>query len=118
MSQRLVLTRTGEGDTTVRRRRLALSLIGLALLFMAGAVAAQWQRRGGYREYDFDATDGRVVDRQGVPEWQNDPEFKKDVFTFVRIRYRLRVLGRAARRRLEHGLARQRSESSRSACSN
>lgn len=88
MSKRLVVTPRAEGDTTVRRRRLALSLIGFALLFMAGVVAAQWQRRGGYRGYDFDATDGRVFDRQGVPEWQNDPEFKRDVFTFVRIRYR------------------------------
>jgi len=25
--------------------------------------------------------------RNGVPEWENDPEFKEDVFTFVRIRY-------------------------------
>jgi hypothetical protein len=27
------------------------------------------------------------VDRNGVPEWEIDPKFKKDVFTFVRIRY-------------------------------
>jgi hypothetical protein len=54
---------------------------------MAGVVMAQWRGRGGYRSYDFDPTDGRVYDRQGVPEWQNDPEFKKDMFTFVRIRY-------------------------------
>ena len=25
--------------------------------------------------------------RNGVPEWQNDPEFQHDVFTFVRIKY-------------------------------
>ncbi len=28
-----------------------------------------------------------MVDRNGVPEWQNDEQFKSDVFTFVRIRY-------------------------------
>jgi hypothetical protein len=27
------------------------------------------------------------VDRNGVPEWKNNPEFQHDVFTFVRIRY-------------------------------
>ncbi|MFH1918988.1 MAG: DUF4159 domain-containing protein [Planctomycetota bacterium] len=38
------------------------------------------QRRG-------DPYGGRVPDRIGVPEWQNDPEFENDVFTFVRILY-------------------------------
>jgi hypothetical protein len=28
------------------------------------------------------------VDRRGVPDWEVDPHFKSDVFTFVRIRYR------------------------------
>jgi hypothetical protein len=27
------------------------------------------------------------MDRRGVPDWEVDPEFKHDVFTFVRIRY-------------------------------
>ena len=87
MKQRVCLTPSHEGDAAVKRRRLALSLVGLTVLLTAGVVTAQWQRRGGYRGYGFDPTDGRVYDRQGVPEWQNDPEFKKDVFTFVRIRY-------------------------------
>ena len=26
-------------------------------------------------------------DRGGVPEWEVDPEFRHDVFTFVRVRY-------------------------------
>lgn len=34
---------------------------------------------GGYR--------GLQTDRQGVPEWTNDPEFSKDVFTFIRVQY-------------------------------
>jgi hypothetical protein len=29
----------------------------------------------------------QLSDRRGVPNWQLDPEFQKDVFTFVRIRY-------------------------------
>jgi hypothetical protein len=36
---------------------------------------AQWGRR---RDYD---------ERAGVPKWENDPAFKNDVFTFVRIQY-------------------------------
>ncbi|MCA9223414.1 MAG: DUF4159 domain-containing protein [Planctomycetales bacterium] len=28
-----------------------------------------------------------MVDRNGVPEWENDADFKDDVFTFVRVRY-------------------------------
>ena len=67
-------------------KRAASLVLGLAILITAGVVTAQW-RRGRYRSFDFDAADGRVYDRRGVPEWQNDPEFKHDVFTFVRVRY-------------------------------
>lgn len=38
----------------------------------------RWSRRGQSRDED---------DRRGVPNWTNDPEFKDDVFTFVRLRY-------------------------------
>jgi hypothetical protein len=38
------------------------------------------QRRGWNREYDEN-------DRNGVPMWDVDANFKEDVFTFVRIRY-------------------------------
>ncbi len=48
---------------------------------MAAAVGVSVaQRRGDWYR-------GRVPDRGDVPQWQNDPEFDKDVFTFVRIRY-------------------------------
>lgn len=31
--------------------------------------------------------DGTIVDRQGVPEWSLEDEFKGDVFTFARVQY-------------------------------
>lgn len=40
--------------------------------------------RGG--EYDSDSL-GPPRDRRGVPTWEIDPEFKHDVFTFVRVAY-------------------------------
>ena len=60
------------------KRRLA---IGATLAVVAAAVAVGVAQRRGYRY------DGRVPDRGDVPEWQNDPEFDQDVFTFVRICY-------------------------------
>jgi hypothetical protein len=36
----------------------------------------------------FRSSRGRsTVDRSGIPDWEIDPQFKKDVFTFVRIQY-------------------------------
>jgi hypothetical protein len=69
------------------------ALIGLiAALLFTGIVLAQFdpyrQRgrggrfRGGYRGDRFD-----LSDRRGVPDWEVDPEFTSDVFTFVRVRY-------------------------------
>ena len=67
-----------------RLRRLAACYFGvLCLLGTLGAVSAwavaqpPWTRR----------INPELVDRNGVPEWQNDEQFKRDVFTFVRIRY-------------------------------
>ena len=60
------------------KRIVVVSL--LLVLLIAGTIIAQRWRRG--RGYD----DG-YYDRVGVPEWKNGPEFKNDVFTFVRIRY-------------------------------
>lgn len=54
-------------------------LLGWLLLCGAVLVFAQY-RRG---RFDPD----RAVDRGGVPTWEIDPQFSKDVFTFARVRY-------------------------------
>jgi len=66
----------------------------LVVLCVAGVLFAQYDnwgggggggRRGrGYRQ----PREVDVNDRRGVPDWEVDPNFKSDVFTFVRIRYR------------------------------
>jgi hypothetical protein len=67
-------------------RRIAWSLLTLAVVLTVTVVAAQWDQRRRYRGYGRGGPyGGGTVDRQGVPEWENDPEFKKDVFTFVRV---------------------------------
>ena len=53
----------------------------LLLLVLAAVVVGQRGRRNRYFDPD------RPVDRGGVPNWENDPQFKSDIFTFVRIRY-------------------------------
>ncbi len=52
---------------------------GIATLLLAGVAMAQRSRwnRGDYLE----------TDRNGVPDWEIDQDFKDDVFTFVRIKY-------------------------------
>ena len=64
----------------MNRKWLFVSL-AVALLLALSAVAVA-QR--GYRNRSFDPSQ---VDRNGVPEWENDARFKSDVFTFVRVRY-------------------------------
>ena len=61
----------------------------LLLLGISGSSFAQieWgggRGRGRYRGYD---SDNIQFDRRGVPDWEVDPEFPHDVFTFVRLRY-------------------------------
>ncbi len=62
----------------MKKRRFLMLLSCFAIAAAVGVAVAQ--RRG-------DPYGGRVPQRVGVPEWRNDPEFEKDVFTFVRIRY-------------------------------
>lgn len=60
-------------------RRIAIALV-LVTLLAATAVAQRgrrWQRE----------LRPEMVDRGGVPVWENDPHFKRDVFTFVRVKY-------------------------------
>jgi len=59
--------------------RLRLTLF--VLLAIASLVAA------GFAQWRGEPYGGRVPTRLGVPDWENDPEFKNDVFTFVRILY-------------------------------
>lgn len=56
-------------------------LIPLALL-MVIATTAIAQRGFGRRHFDPEN-----VDRGGVPVWENDKNFKSDLFTFVRVKY-------------------------------
>ena len=62
-------------------RRLALLAL---LLLMAGVAVAQFRRNS-----NRGATTARDVpqDSQPTPEWTVEPEFRKDVFTFCRVRY-------------------------------
>lgn len=63
------------------KRSLILFLLFPLLLAALGETLAQ--RWGGrYRGGRFDPDD-----RRGVPDWEKDEHFQKDVFTFVRIRY-------------------------------
>jgi hypothetical protein len=66
----------------------------VALALIVTAAVAQWGQRRGYGGYRGGPYPGQPIDRQGVPEWQNDPEFSKDVFTFVRITYTSEFWGR------------------------
>jgi hypothetical protein len=66
-------------------RRGWIRLAVLAVVVLAAiSTAAIAQRRGYRREF----RPGEPIDRGGVPEWKNDEQFKDDVFTFVRVRYK------------------------------
>jgi hypothetical protein len=75
------------------KRKPRLSTVAIAVLALscvaAGLVFAQQRGwgggRGGYGGGGGYARD--ASDRNGVPEWAVDPAFKKDLFTFVRVRY-------------------------------
>ena len=61
----------------------SLAKLAAAVLLWAVVAARVDAQRGGFRrEFRPD-----MVDRGGVPVWENDAQFKQDVFTFVRIRY-------------------------------
>ena len=75
-------------------RLVTTGLVGLVLV--AGVVFAQDRGRGrrggygGYGGYGRGWADGipEITDRRGVPDWEVDPHFKTDLFTFVRVKYR------------------------------
>ena len=78
--QRLLLEIIDSADQEESRLRFRRRHVVLATLLIVAVAAAVGlaQRRGRYIH---------PGDRNGVPEWQNEPEFAKDVFTFVRVRY-------------------------------
>ena len=69
-----------------RRRRVGLLVGGLLALGVAGgAVLAQ---QGRWRRDEHNAKEiPPLTDRHGIDEWAVDPQFKSDLFTFVRIRW-------------------------------
>ena len=56
-------------------------------LLPLGIVASLWLASAGTGQGRRGFDDFENVGRNGVPEWQNDPAFPQDVFTFVRVRY-------------------------------
>jgi hypothetical protein len=62
-------------------RKAPLILLVLIPVLMA-ALGETWAQRWGGRGRWIDPDD-----RRGVPDWEKDEHFQKDVFTFVRIRY-------------------------------
>jgi hypothetical protein len=66
------------------------SVSGLtALMVVGGAVLAQreWGRGYGRGRSSYVPREMPAEQRNGLPEWPVDPQFKSDVFTFVRIKY-------------------------------
>ena len=63
----------------VSYRRVILALL-LTAIFSMALTAQQWGRRGRSSEW-------QSVGRNGVPTWEVDKPFSKDLFTFVRIKY-------------------------------
>jgi hypothetical protein len=78
----------------MKRRRAILLAIPILVVVASGLAAAQRYGRG---------WGGRIpgqipADRAGVPDWEVDPRFKHDVFTFVRVEYDSRWGGGRRRR--------------------
>ncbi len=65
--------------TGMTYRRMVLSLL---VLTVCSLVLVAQQRGGRYRGGGWETTD-----RRGVPTWDVDKKFSKDMFTFVRIKY-------------------------------
>ena len=66
-----------------RTRRLIVTAVGVVSLAAAGIVLAAGQPG----RFDRQSPLQLPPDRAGVPDWKVDPNFKNDVFTFVRIEY-------------------------------
>ena len=71
---------------TTQTKRILIWTMSLVVL-MSLCVLAQQQRRGRQRDW-------RSEGRGGVPTWEVDSKFSKEVFTFVRIKYQSHGYGR------------------------
>jgi len=68
------------------RPALVFSLAGFMILSLAGHSDAQrWQR--GWRRRPIAGVDPREYQRNVTPKWENDLQFKQDVFTFCRVEF-------------------------------
>jgi hypothetical protein len=66
----------------VTRRHTLIAAVCLLALIASALAVAQWRGGRGRGRPNLD-----LSDRRGVPDWEVDPQFKSDVFTFVRIQY-------------------------------
>jgi hypothetical protein len=69
---------------------LVLCLSCAVLAQWGGGGGRRWRQRGGMSQDGADVVAPTPAERNGVPEWDVDPHFKSDVFTFIRIRYHSR----------------------------
>jgi hypothetical protein len=69
------------------KRGLLITTTALLVLVVVTAMAvAQYRGRRGSRG-PRQIPGEELTDRRGVPDWEVDPQFKSDVFTFVRVKY-------------------------------
>lgn len=66
-------------------KRIAITLLTILLI-----ASATWAVQSGFAQRGSGGRGNRGLmqgDRRGVPIWENDTRFKRDLFTFVRVRY-------------------------------
>jgi len=71
----------------IRSQRRMISAAAVLIVVAGSVVAQRWRYEG----------DSLPFDRAGVPDWKVDPEFKHDLFTFVRVQYDSRGWRRGGR---------------------
>jgi hypothetical protein len=70
----------------MKKRVLIAATALIVLSVVTASVVAQYRGRRGSRG-SRQVPGEELIDRRGVPDWEVDPHFKSDVFTFVRIKY-------------------------------
>lgn len=69
-------------------RTVLLSIAGLLIVGTLASLVFAQRYRGRRQRIEPGSGVQEVTFRNGTPEWEVDKEFKKDVFTFVRLRYK------------------------------